>query len=271
MNVIKKYWNHVYQYILLLTPCACMCAGFTYTIGKIMGWYPESNWFGILLFDSSQIIYLLISLHFIHRKKQVSYYSERDILLIKFFITVSLFIQYNFIIHLFPTTDTWCCTFIFMGFVAFLFDLKLMLVHIAGYTTFLIIGHILYWEDFVSYSADAVISVVSFRMVVYLLTSLSFIFITFFVEKFLLQEQEQEAENIFLMQKQLEYYQNCDMLDKELRKFRHDIKGHFIGMGYLLEHENYEELTCYFNDLKDSFSLPETICFYYMPKNEQWI
>jgi len=198
MNVIKKYWNHVYQYILLLTPCACMCAGFTYTIGKIMGWYPESNWFGILLFDSSQIIYLLISLHFIHRKKQVSYYSERDILLIKFFITASLFIQYNFIIHLFPTTDTWCCTFIFMGFVAFLFDLKLMLVHIIGYTTFLLIGHVLYWEDFVSFPADTFISVLSFRIVVYVLTSLSFIFITFLLRNSYYKSRNKKLKTSFL-------------------------------------------------------------------------
>lgn len=261
MDVIKKYWNNVYQYILLLTPCACMCAGLIYTFGKFAGWHPDTSWFWVILFDSSQFVYLFISLYFIYHKKKVSYYSEKDIFCIKTFITISLFIQYNFIIHCFPTQDTWSCTFIFMGFVAFLFDMKLMLVHILGYTLFLIIGHILYWEHLVPKASGTELEIMSFRIVVYLLTSLSVVFITFFVQKFLMQQQEEEAENIFLMEKQLEYYQNCDMMDRELRKFRHDIKGHFLGMGYLLEKQNYEELTCYFNDLQDSFAFQERLYF----------
>ncbi len=99
MDVIKKYWNIVYQYILLLTPCACMCAGLIYTFGKFAGWHPDTSWFWVVLFDSSQLVYLFISLYFIYHKKKVSYYSEKDIFRIKTFITISLFIQYNFIIH----------------------------------------------------------------------------------------------------------------------------------------------------------------------------
>lgn len=242
MNIIKKYWNDVYRYILLLIPGTCICAGITYTFGKFAGWFPDAPWLFVLLFDFSQLIYLGISFCFIYHKKKITYYSEKDIFLIKLFITISLFIQYNFIMHVFPTTNAWSCSFIFMGIVAFLFDTKLMLTHISGYTLFLVIAHFLHYEQLVPKDSGERIELMMYRTIVYLLTSIAFLFITYFVEKFLMQEKEQESENKYLMEKQLEYYQNCDLMDKELRKFRHDIKGHFLGMNYLLEHESYEEL-----------------------------
>ena len=261
MNVIKKYWNQVYQYILLLTPLACMCAGFIYTIRKFAGWHPDTSWFFVILFDISQIIYLLISLYFINYKKKVCNYSQRDIFKIKTFLTIALFIQYNFIVHCFPSTDTWSCTFIFMGFIAFLFDFKLALIHISGYTIFLLIGHILYPEKLMPDFLGTKEEILPLRIVIYFLASLSIVLITYFVENFLIEQQEEETENMILIEKQLEYYQNCDMMDKELRKFRHDIKGHFIGMSYLLENRNFEELECYFKDLTDSFSFQENLYF----------
>ena len=261
MNIIKKYWNDVYRYVLLLIPGTCICAGITYTFGKIAGWFPDSPWGLVLLFDSSQLVYLFISLCFIHYKKKVIYYSERDISRIKLFITISLFIQYNFIMNLFPTTNAWSCSFIFMGIVAFLFDTKLMLTHITGYTVFLLMAHFLHYEQLVPQDPGARTELMMYRSVVYVITSVAFLFITYFVEKFLMQEQEQENENIYLMEKQLEYYQNCDLMDKELRKFRHDIKGHFLGMDYLLENKNYDELSSYFKELNNSFAFQEKLYF----------
>ena len=261
MNIIKKYLKNVYLYVLLLTPGFCICAGTTYTLGKIAGWYPTSPWFLVLLFDFSQLIYLLISCCFIYRKKRSISFLERDIFWIKVYVTISLFIQYNFIMHLFPTLNAWSCSFIFMGIVAFLFDTKLMIIHITGYTVFLLVAHMLHWEQLVPKDPSERIDVILYRSVVFIITSIVFFFITFFVERFLMQEQEEETENIYLMEKQLEYYQNCDMLDKELRKFRHDIKGHFIGMEYLLEHKKYEDLSIYFKELNDSFAFQEKMFF----------
>ena len=261
MNVIKKYWNQVYQYILLLTPCACMCAGIIYTIRKLSGWHPDTSWFFVILFDTSQIIYLFISLYFINYKKKHLSYSRKDIFKIKTFLTIALFIQYNFIVHCFPSTDTWSCTFIFMGFIAFLFDFKLTLIHISGYTIFLVIGHILYLEKLIPDFSGTKEEILPLRIIIYFLASLSIVLITYFVEKFLIEQQEEETENMILIEKQLEYYRNCDMMDKELRKFRHDIKGHFIGMSYLLKSKNYAELECYFKDLTDSFTFQEKLYF----------
>ena len=261
MNVIKKYWNDAYYYVLLLIPGNCLCAGIIYTIGKFAGWYPKVPWGFVLLFDFSQLVYLFISFCFIYHKKKVTYYSEKDIFLIKLFVTISLFIQYNLIMNLFPTTNTWSCSFVFMGIVAFLFDTKLLLIHIIGYTLFITIAHFLHYEDFVPQDPVIQLKLMSFEILIYVLVSIAMLMITYLVERFMIQEQEQEAENIYLMEKQLEYYQSCDLMDQELRKFRHDIKGHFLGMEYLLENKSYEELNHYFKELNDSFGFQEKLYF----------
>ena len=261
MNMLKKYWNEAYLYIFLLIYGTCTCAAALYTIKKSEGLYPDTPWSLVLLFDLSQIIYHFITLAFILYKKKATYLGEKDIVRIKLFITTSLFIQYNFVIHLFPDQNTWSCTFIFMGFVALLFDTKLMLIHTMGYVSFLILGHLLYFDQFLPQTDSDTSETILFRSIVVFFVSVSILSITNFAEKFLMQAQEQESENIFLMEKQLEYYQNCDLLDKELRKFRHDIKGHFIGMGYLLKNKSYEELSNYFTDLNNSFSFHEQLYF----------
>ncbi len=261
MNILKKYWNDAYLYVLLLIPGNCICAGVTYTAGKIVGWYPDTPWFWVLFFDFSQLVYLCISFCFIIHKKKVTYFSQKDISRIKLFVTISLFIQYNLIMHLFPTHNAWSCSFIFMGIVAFLFDVKLMITHILGYTFFLIVAHLIHWDKLVPSAPNERTDLMVYRTVVYALTALAFLVITYLVEKFLMREREQEEENVYLMEKQLEYYQSCDLMDKELRKFRHDIKGHFLGLEYLLENKNYEELGNYFKELNNSFSFQERLYF----------
>lgn len=261
MNMHKKYWNDASLYIFLLIYGACIGAAIYYTLGKFVGIYPDTPWFAVFLFDCSQVVYLFIVFCFILHKKKVSFYNEKDIFRIKLFITISLFIQYNFIIHGFPDHNTWSCTFIFMGFVSLLFDAKLMLIHLLGYLSFLFIGHVLYWEQFLPRDPQSNLETILYRSIVLFFTCVSIMSITYFAEKFLMQAQEQESENIFLMEKQLEYYQNCDLMDKELRKFRHDIKGHFLGMNYLLKNKSYDELSCYFMDLNDSFAFQEPLYF----------
>lgn len=70
MNVVKKYWENVYPYLILYTPIACICAGIYYTISWVHGVYPDLSPGWVILFDSTHYIYLLISLSFIYRKKK---------------------------------------------------------------------------------------------------------------------------------------------------------------------------------------------------------
>lgn len=143
MNIIKKYWDSVYIYVLLLVPGFCICAGLFWTICKLLGLYPHLQWIQIILFDFSQVVYLIVALYFICKNKKDSSYISGHLIYVKGFIVFALFVQYNFILYLFASTHVWECTFLFFGIIVFLFDSKLMLLNILSYFTALSVAHVL--------------------------------------------------------------------------------------------------------------------------------
>ncbi len=256
MNMIKKYWDSVYIYVLLLVPGLCMCAGTYWTACKLLGLYPNLQWAQILLFDLTQLLYLVIGLYFIYRNKKDTSYILQHLFWIKGFIVLSLYIQYHFILYLFASDHVWICTFIFYSCIAFLFDSKLMVLNSILYTAALLIAHLSKPELFLPLNDTSLYEVIAYRILIHTLTTLCFLLIVYFVERFLIQARESNEENIHLLEKQLEYYRDMEILDKEIRQFRHDIKNHFICMESLLASDNQEGLQQYFEDLQHSFSFP---------------
>ena len=101
----------------------------------------------------------------------------------------------------------------------------------------------------------------TFRIVVLLLAAFCTILIVYCIENFLIQFQIRSEENSDLLKKQLEYYQEADILDTELRKFRHDINNHFICMEHLFQNKDIKTLETYFYDLKEAFAFQKKIYF----------
>lgn len=261
MNVIKKYWNSVYLYVLLLVPGFCMCAGLFWTVCKALGLYQELSWFNILCFDLSQLLYLTIALLLIRKNKRDNSYIPKHLRFIKGFIVTALFIQYNFILYLFPSTHVWGCTFLFFAIIVFLFDSKLMILNILSYGVSLFAAHALHPEKFLPLEEPNIAEIAAFRAIIFLLTALCIIIIVYFVEKFLMQAKESDEENVHLLQKQLDYYRDMELMDTELRKFRHDIKNHFICMQSLFMNGKTEEAQNYFESLQQSYSFEKKMVF----------
>lgn len=261
MNVIKKYWDSVYMYVLLLVPGLCMCAGLFWTICKIMGLYPDLQWSKIIAFDCSQLLYFSVAVYFITRNKKNSSYISGHLIYVKAFIVSALFIQYNFILHLFASAHVWECTFLFFVIIVFLFDSKLMFFNIVSYFLSLIAAHMLRPADFLPLGEPNLKEIIAFRIVIFTLTALCIMMIVYFVERFLMQARESDEENVQLLEKQLTHYKDMELWDTELRKFRHDIKNHFICMESLLKNEKTKELQNYFEDLQHSFSFEQNIFF----------
>lgn len=261
MDIIKKYWDSIYQYILLLIPFFCICAGVFWTICKILGQYPNISWIKIVLFDFSQLIYLVIAIYLIFQNKKEHTYIINHLICIKLYISIALLIQYNFILHLFPSDHVWECTFLFFAITVFFFDSKMMAMNIISYVCSLIIATLLKPSVFLPLDRVNYKEIIAFRIVILLLTSFCIMIIVFFVERFLFQAQTSQKENIALLEKQLEHYQNIDLLDMELRKFRHDIRNHFLCMEHLFQSGRIEEFNVYFQDLKQSFAFQEKFYF----------
>lgn len=201
MNVIKKYWDSVYVYVLLLVPGFCMCAGLFWTVCKWLGLYPDLPWIEIIAFDLSQVIYLAVALYFIRRNKKDSSYISGHLSYIKGYIVLALFIQYNFILYLFASVHVWECTFLFFGVIDFLFDSKLMLINVLVYFLSLVAAHMIRPEKFLPLESPNVKEIIAFRIVIFILTSCCIVIIVYFVERFLMQAQESSEENVHLMEK----------------------------------------------------------------------
>ncbi|MBD5106240.1 MAG: sensor histidine kinase [Lachnospiraceae bacterium] len=261
MNILKKYWDSVHIYILLLIPGTCICAGIFGTVFKLLGYYPLLSWTSIGLFDFSQFIYLGISIYIILRNRKDSSYISNHMTHIKCYISIALFIQYIFILSLFPSDYVWEYTFLFFTVSIFFFDSKLMIFHIICYTAFLLIAQILNPDGFLPLDKPNYIEIIVFRLLILSLTILFILLIVYFADRFIIRALANEEENLHLLEKQVEYYKNTELMDIELRKFRHDIKNHFICMEQLFKDENMEELNTYFKDLENSFSIQEKIYF----------
>lgn len=261
MKVIKKYWNSVYIYLLLLVPCTCMMAGLFWTICKIQGLYPLLSWYSIAAFDISQLIYLLIALYFIFQNRKDTSYISKHLRPVKAYIVCALLVQYLFILYLFPSTYVWGCTFIFFAVIVFPFDSRVTGFSLIGYLAALLIAHILKPEEFLPLEAENLLEIIAFRIVALGLTSFCVYLVVYLVERFLIEAQEQDEENVHLLQKQLEHYKNVEFVDRELRKFRHDIRTHFLCMEAFLKDGQEEKLHNYFKELQQAFSFQEKLFF----------
>lgn len=261
MKIKEMYWDTVYYWLLIFAPCACICAGIFITIFHTQGLFSNNSWTYVYLFDGSQLLYLILSIYFIHKKRQNNKNPSLLFVQIKWYITISLFIQYNFLMHIFITDYVWACTFLFLILIVFLFDAKMLLLNIIAYTFSFILAHLLHEEQHLSSNLKHYTDILCFRIVVLVLYSIFLIAITYFMEKFIHRTQMEEDENQFLMEKQLEHYQNLDIMDKELRKFRHDIQNHFLCLQNLIENDKQSELQQYFQDLMDTYSENDNLYF----------
>lgn len=261
MKLKQIYWNTVYFWLLIFAPCASFCPGIATTLSKLNGNYVNTSWFSVILFDCTQFVYFLISMYFIRKLRQKNANTAVLFRQIKWYITISLLIQYNFLMHIFITDYVWGCTFLFLILIVFLLDIKMFVINIAAYLVSFALAHILHAQQHLPGNPEHAFSSLCFRTVVLILCCVFLVVINYYIEKFMQRAQMENEENQFLMEKQLEYYQHLDIMDKELRKFRHDIQNHFLCMQKLIENGKQSELKQYFQDLINTY--PENDRLYF--------
>lgn len=242
-------------------PGICMLAGLFWTIFKFLGYYPELPWKYFVTFDLSQVLYQAIALFIIYKNRKNSRFISSHLTIIKCYVLAILLIQYQFILFLFPSSHVWECTIIFLLVSMFFFDTRMQIINSLACSFLLVISYLRYPSEFLPEKERYFVETISFQIVILLLSISLLILITHLVENFLIQEQENREENTNLLLKQLDYYKEAELMDRELRKFRHDIKNHFICMDELLQQGKEEEFTLYFQDLRKSFTVQEKLYF----------
>lgn len=261
MKIMKIYWDAVYFWLLIFAPSACLSAGIFVTYFRFQGIYSDTPWFYVFLFDGSQLLYLLISIYFLLKRRQENTISSSFLSKVKWYITISLLIQYNFLMHVFITDFVWSCTFLFLILIVFLFDAKMLLLNVVAYISSFTVAHLLHKNQHLPAQQEYYADDIWFRIIVLVLYSIFLVAITYYIEKFMHRAQMENDDNQFFMEKQLEYYQNLDIMDKELRKFHHDIHNHFVCLQNLIQNNKQQELQEYFQDLMNTYTENDTLYF----------
>lgn len=261
MNIMKKYWDTVCLSQLTITPFACLCAGIYYTFYWSRGFFEHALLPWLVAFDCSQIIYLVIGILLIYENKRERIAFAAYLRIVKLFLTVSLLIQYSFIVFLFPNSYTWGCTFLFLALLMFSFDFKMMLFNVIAYFVLSAISHICYAEANLPSGGTQYYDDIIFRVIIYVLFSVLSCSITYFAEKFILQIQNDDDQKDYIFERQLSYYENLGLMDRELRKFRHDIANHFLCMQELIKRKDTRGLEEYFANLSTDYSAKPQLYF----------
>lgn len=128
LSALDEYINKVYKLVLLIVPGAAECAGLVYTVSKLLGWLPTVSWVVLIIFDITCLLYLMIGIFLIKTGIKDGYVQENKLKAGKVFLTIVIFIQFNFIIYMIPATDFWGFAFFFVILTAFFLDFKMVAV-----------------------------------------------------------------------------------------------------------------------------------------------
>lgn len=195
LTALEEYIKKVYCTVLLIVPGACQCAGLTFTVEKIIGWYPSVSLTALIIFDLTCLLYLMIGIFFVKTGIDADGMVKPGKLLAgKIYIVVIMFIQFNFILYMVPFGEFWAFAFFFVILTAFFFDCKMVSITIAEIFLSLIVSWFLR-GDVTLPARDALFLPNIVNRVICLTLSFAGIFIiTYFVGHFLVNAKKDEME-----------------------------------------------------------------------------
>ena len=191
MSALDAYLNRVYKIIILMAPLTALGSAVTFTAFKIIGWYSEVDTTALVIFDISNILYILTAIYLFRTCIGSDGLLRRDKLKTgKIFISAVILIQWNFISYLVPLTEWWAYAFLFMVLAVFFFDVKMMLFNSVGIIISLIISWFVKGDIFLLLAGEYSIPDFFLRTVCVFLTTMTIFALTYFGGKFLVEELE---------------------------------------------------------------------------------
>jgi len=129
LSALEIYMNRVFKAFIVGLPFAACLAGITFTILKVLGYYPSVSLIALIIFDVTNVIYIILGI--IVRVKcedNNRLLKPRIVFIGKILIIVVEVIQWNFIAYMIPSVDTWAFSFFFVILTSFLLDSKFTLI-----------------------------------------------------------------------------------------------------------------------------------------------
>ncbi len=143
-TVIDDYLERVYKAVLLIIAGSTVAAGGTFILFKVLGFYPQVAWLGIISLFLATLIYLIIASILIRRRKDENgNFKKSMIVKAKIYIFVICSIHWTFAVLLIPSRDFWAYSIVLLILAALFLDNKLNISLMIVYSTTLIIACII--------------------------------------------------------------------------------------------------------------------------------
>ena len=194
LTALDEYINKVYIMVLLIVPGACQCAGLTYTVEKIIGWYPTVSWVTLITFDITCLIYLLIGIYFVKTGFIDGHVDVKKLKQGKVYIVLIMLIQFNFILYMIPSTEFWGFGFFFVILASFFLDGIMISAAIAEVIGSLVVSWLIYGDRLLPVKDALFWPNMVNRSVCVLLSLPTILVLALFIKKYLISAKKDELE-----------------------------------------------------------------------------
>lgn len=255
LTALEEYINNVYVLVLLLVPGACQCAGIVYTLEKALGWLPSVSLAMLVIFDITCLLYLLIGIFLVKTGFRDGIVRKDRLKTGKIFIVLCMFIQFNFILYMIPSTDFWGFAFFFVILTSLFIDLKMVIAATVEIVGSLITAWLIYGKVHLP-ANDEYFNVNLFNRIICVALSLpTLILFTYLIGRFLVNAKKDETERNEILESQLkrqvEHYNRTEQLNNSLREFRHDYRNHITSIRSLARSGDYKAIIDYTDNINE--------------------
>ena len=195
MSAIDAYINRAYKIIIILPFTGATTSAVVFTIYKILGWWPNVPVIQLVIYDIVNAVYLLIALYLYRtRLDDNGLIGSKKIRQAKRFVGFIVVAQWNAISYMIPDKEWWAYLFFFIALTIVFFDIKfttivsgtLILSTFVSWIIhreyqFLDVNDPLFWPTFI------------LRLFCIGLSTATFLFITYFGGKYLVEELERHV------------------------------------------------------------------------------
>ncbi len=193
-TALEEYINKVYAIILLSVPGACQAAGLLYTFQKAFGLFPTVSWMMLIIFDITCLLYLAIGIWFVKTGYAGGSVKPQKLKHAKVFLIIIMFIQYNFILYMIPSTEFWAFIFLFVLATSLFLDSKMVLITGIGITVSIIVSWIPRGEVLMPVKDALFIPNMLNRAVCIPLTLAFLWLLTWLIERYMINAKKDEME-----------------------------------------------------------------------------
>ncbi len=193
-TALEEYINKVYKIVLISVPGACQAAGILYTFEKAIGLFPTVSWMMLAVFDITCLIYLAIGIWFVKTGYTGEGVKPQRLKHAKLFLVIIMFIQYNFILYMIPSTEFWAFIFLFTLATSLFLDSKMVLITGIELTVSIIVSWILRGSVLMPVKDALFIPNMLNRTVCIPLTLAFLWLLTWLVERYMVNAKKDEME-----------------------------------------------------------------------------